>query len=109
MCKRLIKVNTVPVVYKDNKAAIELAQTKESTTLKHLVNLCYHYVQFEARCNSIKISWISSDKQIGDFFTKALANPKYKYFRNKLMNIGNCRSMAITKAKSRKGNRRQLQ
>jgi len=50
MCKRLIKTKIVPTVYEDNKAAIELAQTEESTTLKHLVNLCYHYVRFEARC-----------------------------------------------------------
>ena len=80
MSKRLVKTKIVPIVYEDNKAA-----TEESTTLKHLVNLCYHYVRFEARCNSIKIEWIRSDEQIGDFFTKALANPKFKYFRSKLM------------------------
>lgn len=84
MCVRLIRTKFIPIVHEDNKAAIELAQTEESKTLKHLVNLCYHYVGFEARCNAIKIKWICSDEQIGDFFTKALANPKFSYFRNNL-------------------------
>jgi len=104
MCKRLIKTKMVPIVYEDNKAAIELAQTEELTTLKHLVNLCYHYVRFEARCNSIKIEWINSNQQIGDFFTKALANPKFRFFRNKLMGIVDFRSMVVKKAKCRRLN-----
>jgi hypothetical protein len=43
MCRSIFKLELKPIIFRDNKAAIELAQTEESKTLKHLVNLCYHY------------------------------------------------------------------
>ncbi len=44
MMRCLLQVRVTPIIYEDNRAAIELAVTDESRTLKHIVKLCYHYV-----------------------------------------------------------------
>ncbi len=82
MSKRLLKINLSPVLYEDNKAAIELAKTQDSTTLKHVVHLNYHFVRDLVQRDIIKIDWIPSEEQLGDFLTKALAKPKFVKFRD---------------------------
>ena len=85
MLKRLFKINITPTVYEDNRAAIELAKTDETKTLKHIVNLCYHYARNEVQEKRVNLEWINTDEQIGDFFTKSHPKDKFEYFRNKLM------------------------
>ncbi len=43
--KRLFKLDKLPIMYEDNKAAIAIVKSKESKALKHIVNLCYHCVR----------------------------------------------------------------
>lgn len=81
MMRRILKISIIPTVYEDNKAAIELAKIDETRTLKHIVNLCYHYVRKEVQEYRIQIQWISSQEQIGDFFTKPLPKDKFNHFR----------------------------
>lgn len=64
ICRQIIKLDTVPTIYEDNKAAIKLAKTKDSQTLKDMIHLCYHYVRFEVKSRNIQIKWISSQKQL---------------------------------------------
>jgi len=68
-----------------NKAAIKLAITEESQTLRHVVNLYYHFVQQQVKAGQVKIEWIRTDDQLGDMFTKALATPKLIKFRDSVM------------------------
>ncbi len=85
MCKRMLKTNLPSIMYEGNKAAIELAKTEESKTLKHIVNLCYHHVRKEVQEGRMELVWISTDDQIGDLFTKPLARSKFYEFRDKLV------------------------
>lgn len=85
MARRIVRLNTIPTVFEDNKAAIELPKTDDSKTLKHIVNLCYHYARQQVQGKRIRIEWISSQDQIGDFFTKALPKTKFNKFKEQLM------------------------
>jgi len=83
--KRILGIEQTPIIFEDNKAAIKLAVTEESQTLRHLVNLCYHFVRQQVRTGQVKIEWIRSEDQLGDMFTKALASPKLIKFRDSFM------------------------
>ncbi len=85
MCKRMLNMKVNCILFEDNRAAIELAKTEESRTMKHIVNLCYHHVRKEVQEGRMKIEWISTKDQIGDFFTKALAKAKFYQFWDNLM------------------------
>lgn len=85
MSRRILNLNLEAIVFEDNKAAIELAKTEESKPLKHIVNLCYHYVRGEVQSGRIKLQWIGTQNQLGDFFTKPLTRPKFCEFRNRIM------------------------
>ena len=69
MKKRISKIDSIPRVFEDNKAAIRLALTEESQTLKHIVNLCNHYVRKQSKDKEI-----TTDKQLGDFFYKSFTS-----------------------------------
>ena len=64
MAKRLLRLNTTPIVYEDNKATIELTQTDESKTLNHIVKICYHYARELVMKKEIKIERIYSNTKI---------------------------------------------
>ena len=86
MMKRLLQINTTPTLFEDNKAAIKLAKSDDSNTLKHIVKLCYHYVRFEAIKRNVEICWVPTEKQLADGFTKALSLDKFKSFQKTLLN-----------------------
>ncbi len=85
MCKRINLVKIDIEVFEDNMTTIEMSKTDESQSLKHLVKVKYHYVRNEVREGRVHLVWISTDQQIGDFFTKALSSKKFRYFRDKLV------------------------
>lgn len=85
MCKRLMKMNMIPILYEDNTAAISVAKSEDSQSLKHIVNLCYHYIRYEVAQKNLIIKWIRSEDQLGDLFTKALGNEKFLKFRSKIL------------------------
>jgi hypothetical protein len=85
MCRNILKLGMIPILFEDNRAAINLAKTSESKSLKHLVNVLYHYVREKAHNGEIQIEWINTKDQIGDLFTKALAGPKFEEFRRIIM------------------------
>lgn len=85
MCISIIGWSKIPTIWEDNKAAIELAKTDESSTLKHLVKLCYHYIRSEVKHGNVKVRWISTKEQLGDIFTKALPTAVFQKLRNALV------------------------
>jgi len=70
--RHILKVNAVPLLLEDNRAAIKLAKTEESQVLRHLVNLYYHFVRSEVKSKNVTIEWINSQDQLGDFFLQKL-------------------------------------
>lgn len=82
MCKRFIQVNIIPIMYEDNKAAINIAKSEDSQTLKHIVKLCFHYIRFEISKRNIIIKWVSTKNQLADALTKPLGSLKFNEFKN---------------------------
>ena len=74
-------------MYEDNRAAKKVAKTEESKTFRHLVHLHHHYVRQLYKNGQIEIKWVSTDEQLGDFFTKAQPTPNFLINQNILMNI----------------------
>ena len=74
----------IPTLYEGNRAAIQLASIEESQTFKH-VNLCYHFIRSEVKNKRLKLEWIGTANQLGDFVTKALPKPSFINFRQQLM------------------------
>jgi len=81
----LFKLETTPIIYKDNHTAIALAKSLEAKSLKHVVHLCFHYVRFEDLHKNVELKWVTSGDQVADVFTKALPAPKFLEFRKKLV------------------------
>lgn len=80
MCEELLKLQILPTLFKDNKSAICCAKSYETPSLKHLMKLNFHYIRQEVKQRNVHIQWISTNIQLGDFFTKALAYPKFSEF-----------------------------
>lgn len=85
ICKRLLHLNMIPILYEDNQAAIKLAKNEDSQSLKHIVKLCYHYIRLEIKNRNLILKWVSTKDQLADFFTKALPEPKFRFFREQLL------------------------
>lgn len=85
MFKRLLKIENIPILYEDNTAAIKIAKSDDSQSVKHIVNLCFHYVKLEVENKKLIIKWILTQNQIADMLTKALDRHKLEKFRNELL------------------------
>jgi len=96
MNKQILRMYEIPTIYEDNTAAIKLAKTEECQTLRHVVNLCYHYIRSQVKENDVRLEWISTKEQIGDMFTKALPSTSFCKFRNELMCDYSQLQMALT-------------
>ncbi len=52
---RLLRISVVPVIYEDNITSICWSSSEESVNLKHVVNLCYHFIRLEAANGNVNI------------------------------------------------------
>lgn len=87
MSRRLLQINKISILYKNNKTVICIAKSKDSQLLKHIENLCYHFVKLEAAKKNLIIRWIKIDEQIANTFTKALGFEKLEHFYDCIMII----------------------
>jgi hypothetical protein len=85
MCTRLLRLQIIPILYEDNNAAIKIATSDESQTLKHIVKLCYHYVRLEVSRGNVIIKWVPTNEQLADGFTKALGTQKFENFKSQVL------------------------
>ena len=60
-------------VFEDNAGALELARLPKLRPRTKHINVCYHHFRERVRHGKIKIFPISTNDQIADLFTKALA------------------------------------
>jgi Reverse transcriptase (RNA-dependent DNA polymerase) len=76
-----IEVGSVPILFGDNKGAIQLTRGLSNTSkIKH-VDTAFHHVVDEVKQGSVKIYWIPGKKMLADGFTKAL--PRDAFERNR--------------------------
>ncbi len=81
----MLRIKITPTIYEDNSTAIKWACSEESTNLKHIVNLCFHFIRLEVTNNNVKINWVSTKDQLADIFTKPLGPQLFLKFRNQIL------------------------
>ena len=70
-------------LFNDNLGTVQTINNPESTSQrsKHIGTRYFRIRQYVADQN-IRVSYISTDYNVADFFTKGLRNPKFSYFKN---------------------------
>lgn len=72
-------------IFIDNQSAIKMAENDvEHDRTKH-IDIKYHFMKDEIKAGKIKLSWISTDKQLADVFTKALGSNQFIKIRDQMM------------------------
>jgi hypothetical protein len=68
----------------DNQSAITLAKDNKFHTRTKHIDIRYHYIRESVEAGLITPVRVPTDKNVADIFTKALARPKFEFFRNLL-------------------------
>ena len=76
-----IKVNKVPIRC-DNKCAIQLVYNPENHQRTKHIDVKYFYVREQQEKGVLDISYIHTDEQIADIFTKPLLRPRFEKLRD---------------------------
>jgi hypothetical protein len=68
----------------DNQGALALAKDNKFHSRTKHIDLRYHFIREAVEDNKIEISYIPTDENVSDIFTKALARPKFVRFVERL-------------------------
>lgn len=85
--RRIYKDYSIPIIFEDNTTAIKHAKSDDVPILRHLVKVYLHYIRSLVQTKQVSLEWISTNEQLGDFFTKILGTTKFEYFRDLIMTI----------------------
>ena len=64
----------------DNQGAIVLAKDDKFHSRTKHIDLCYHFICEAVKYGKIVVSYIPTDENVSDVFTKALAKSKFQRF-----------------------------
>lgn len=87
MCRRLLKIEKIPIMYEDNTAAIYITKSDDSQSLKHIVSLCFHYVKLEVANKNLIVKRLPTSEQTASILTKALDRYKLEKFQVNYLTI----------------------
>lgn len=74
-------------VFCDNRCAIGLANDSIKIRRSKSIDMRFHWIRDRISQSQFKVSWVPTDANIADFFTKALPVQKHKAFIRKLATI----------------------
>lgn len=77
-----------PLFYMDNQSAIKIVKNPEFHKRTKHIDVRFHFIREKYERKEFVLEYVSSNEQLADVFTKALARNKFEFFRNK-MNIVN--------------------
>jgi hypothetical protein len=78
------KFQTPSQLYFDNQGAIALARNNKYHARSKHIDIRYHFICQVLERNDIDITYVPTDQNIADIFTKALLTSKFNHFRNLL-------------------------
>ena len=68
----------------DNQGAIVLAKDNKFHSQTKHINLQFHFIREVVEDNKLSITYIPTEENMADIFTKALVRPKFKGFVKRL-------------------------
>lgn len=71
-------------IFIDNQSTIKLIQNQVNTKASKHIAIKYHYIKDIINKKIVSISYVPTDENISDIFTKALPANRHLYFCNKL-------------------------
>ena len=75
----------IPIPIKcDNQSAISLATNAQTTKRSKHLDVRWHYSREKADAGEIKISYVSTQQQLADIFTKAVPKTQFQILRTAL-------------------------
>jgi hypothetical protein len=78
------KFQTPSQLYSNNQRAIALAQNNKYHAQSKHIDIHYHSIRQVLERNDIDITYIPTEQNIADIFTKVLPTSKFNHFRNLL-------------------------
>ena len=72
------------VVYKDNMAAIKLAENAELHERSKHIDIKHHMIRHNVEDGTVDVQWVESANQLADIFTKGLPNGQFQDLRTRL-------------------------
>jgi hypothetical protein len=82
--KIFFKFQTPSQLYSDNQGAIALARNNKCHARSKHIDIYYHVIREVLERNDIDITYVPTEQNIADIFTKVLLTSKFNYFRNLL-------------------------
>ena len=80
-----VRVPACSTVYGDNQATVsQSANGVKSERTKH-IDIKWHFITEQVQAGTVRIEWISTDKQQADIFTKALGRQQFEVLRALLL------------------------
>ena len=80
-----IKVESVPVLWFDNRGALFLAENLVFHARTKHIEFDVHFVREKVLSKEVEVRFFPSEEQMADVFIKALNTPSFDYFRDKLV------------------------
>jgi hypothetical protein len=68
----------------DNAAALDLIKNPLSSSQVKHIDIFHHYIREREEIGMVGFSWICSDDNVADVFTKPMSRPKFEEFRSQL-------------------------
>ena len=85
LCDLHVFLPYTPVIWCDNISAISLASNPIFHARTKYIEVDYHYIRDKVVRKEMDIRYVSSNDQVADIFTKALASPRFQKLKDKLM------------------------
>ena len=73
----------------DNQAATLIAKNDVNHTRTKHIDIRHHYIRQEIKSRLIDLTWVNTQKQLADIFTKGLLSKQHINLKNQLMYVNN--------------------
>ncbi len=76
-------------IYQDNMSSILLEKNGRASSGKRTrhINIRYFFVADRVKSNEVSIEYFPTETMLADYLTKPLTGTKFRWFRNKVLNI----------------------
>ena len=79
------------MIYMDNQSALKLVKNPEFHKRSKHIDVQCHFIREKYQSGELNVTYVSSQKQLADCFTKALSKPRFELLRDCICVNNNCK------------------